>query len=432
MSSVINNFKIFIGYGVLIFPLFLISGPLLAELFVLLTIIFSVYTNIREKKINFYNKYLIFFGLFYLSTLFSTLINYYSFDYSKSGIFYFRIPLFAFSIWLILRNFNLENKKILLFYNFSFLVIIIDSLVQYYFGQNLIGYEIIKGRISSFFGDELILGSFLLKILPIFLVVLVLNGKINNKQNNYIYIILISFISLIIYISGERTSFFLLIFFYIMLFIFLKSLRKFIILICALYFGLIIASSSLLKPKTNTADRMVIKTYKQLIGESRYGKEYKKKFLNKIYIFTHDHQGHYVLAFQIIKDHFTFGTGVRGFRFLCRSKVYILENNDGCSTHPHNTYIQIFTSNGIIGFTLLMIAYFYVTREMFKTKKKIDFENSFNKLKISKQIILVGIFVSFWPIAPSGNFFNNWMSMIYFYQIGFYLYLKHKNEKETY
>ena len=79
-----------------------------------------------------------------------------------------------------------------------------------------------------------------------------------------------------------------------------------------------------------------------------------------------------------------------------------------------------------------MIAYFYVTREMFKTKKKIDTENSFNKLKISKQIILIGIFVSFWPIAPSGNFFNNWMSMIYFYQIGFYLYLKHKNEKETY
>ena len=70
MSSVINNFKIFIGYGVLIFPLFLISGPLIAELFVLITIIFSVYTNIREKKINFYNKYLIFFGLFYLSTLF--------------------------------------------------------------------------------------------------------------------------------------------------------------------------------------------------------------------------------------------------------------------------------------------------------------------------------------------------------------------------
>ena len=53
MSSVINNFKIFIGYGVLIFPLFLISGPLIAELFVLITIIFSVYTNIREKKINF-------------------------------------------------------------------------------------------------------------------------------------------------------------------------------------------------------------------------------------------------------------------------------------------------------------------------------------------------------------------------------------------
>ena len=30
----------------------------------------------------------------------------------------------------------------------------------------------------------------------------------------------------------------------------------------------------------------------------------------------------------------------------CRNKIYILENNDGCSTHPHNTYVQILVSNG--------------------------------------------------------------------------------------
>ena len=44
------------------------------------------------------------------------------------------------------------------------------------------------------------------------------------------------------------------------------------------------------------------------------------------------------------------GTGPKGFRYLCRNKIYILENNDGCSTHPHNTYIQVLVSNGLIGF----------------------------------------------------------------------------------
>ncbi len=175
---------------------------------------------------------------------------------------------------------------------------------------------------------------------------------------------------------------------------------------------------------------MFKKTYEQIIGsgEEQY-EEHKKKIFNKVYIFSHDHHGHYMLSIRIIKDYPIFGTGIKGFRYLCRNKIYILEKNDGCSTHPHNTYFQIFTSNGFVGFAFLLFAFFYVIREIFRSKKRINFDNNFDKDEVSKNILLAGIFINLWPLIPTGNFFNNWLSMIYFYPIGFYLYFKFKNEK---
>ena len=121
---------------------------------------------------------------------------------------------------------------------------------------------------------------------------------------------------------------------------------------------------------------------------------------------------------------------------MCRNKIYILENpalkvfNDGCSTHPHNTYVQILVSNGLIGFLLILFAFFYVLREIFLCKKKNKGQTFFDKNEIAKAIAISAIFINIWPLIPSGNFFNNWLSMLYFYPIGFYLYFKHINEKK--
>ena len=51
-------------------------------------------------------------------------------------------------------------------------------------------------------------------------------------------------------------------------------------------------------------------------------------------------------------------------------------------------------------------------------------------MKLQKQLLLSAIFINIWPLIPSGNFFNNWLSMLYFYPIGFYLYFKSVNEKK--
>ena len=81
-----------------------------------------------------------------------------------------------------------------------------DSLFQYLAGKNIIGQEILRGRISSFFGEELILGGFIMRLIPIFLVYIIINGELSEKKINYFYVVFISLGCLVVYLSGERTS----------------------------------------------------------------------------------------------------------------------------------------------------------------------------------------------------------------------------------
>ena len=131
MNLKINPLFLFFGYGIVCFPLLLLIGPLFSELFLISVVIFSLFFIIKEKKEIFYkNKFFIFFLLFYISTIYSTLLNYYNLDLSISGIFYFRVLLFSFSIWFVLENLDIFNKKTIFFYNLFFLLIIFDSLLQ--------------------------------------------------------------------------------------------------------------------------------------------------------------------------------------------------------------------------------------------------------------------------------------------------------------
>ena len=115
MNLKINLSKLFWSYSLCLFPLFILVGPLIAEFYIFAIIIFTHIHIINERKIYFLNnKYVIFFILFYISTIFSTLLNFYNFDYSKSAIFFFRFPIFSIAIWYFLKTYNgtLFNYKI--------------------------------------------------------------------------------------------------------------------------------------------------------------------------------------------------------------------------------------------------------------------------------------------------------------------------------
>ena len=48
-------------------------------------------------------------------------------------------------------------------------MLLADSIFQFFTGVNILGFEIIRDRVSSFFNDELILGSYLVRLLTIIL-----------------------------------------------------------------------------------------------------------------------------------------------------------------------------------------------------------------------------------------------------------------------
>jgi len=87
----------------------------------------------------------------------------------SSTLFYFRYLLFIFgTIYLI------TNQKDFI-YNFfislfiTFLILSLDAIFQNYVGYNIIGLKTEHGRISSFFGEEYVLGNFLARLFPLFL-----------------------------------------------------------------------------------------------------------------------------------------------------------------------------------------------------------------------------------------------------------------------
>ena len=64
-------------------------------------------------------------------------------------------------------------------------------------------------------------------------------------------------------------------------------------------------------------------------------------------------------------------------------------------------------------------------------EKKLNSGKEYDKFEISKAVAISAIFVNIWPLIPSGNFFNNWLSMFYFFiQLAFIYILNSKMKKK--
>ena len=148
-------------------PILLVTGPFLADRAIIIcAIIFlvnSYYNNLGSYyKNNFFYYFLLFYIYINLSSLFSTDI----FFSLKTSLPYFRFGIFALSVWYLLD----KNEKLLKYFFFCFLLVyfclLIDATYQYNNLINLFGYPLISQRVSSFFGKELIMGSYISRTFP--------------------------------------------------------------------------------------------------------------------------------------------------------------------------------------------------------------------------------------------------------------------------
>lgn len=428
-----EKFNDFFAYGVAFFPLALILGSFIAEVISFLCILFFLLClDKKNYKKYFLNNFSKFFIIFYLLVLITSLINFNNFRWFIPALFYFRVFLFALSVWFILDKSNFFESKKKNIIIITFLVLIFDSLYQTFNGENLLGYEIQReGRISSFFFNELILGGYVLRLLPILIIILLINAK--DKINSIILCIFLALSLLVIILSGERISTFLGFLYLILLLVLSARIRKFLLVSLSIL-GILLAVISIYDiGKINFKKRLIDKTIQQISGNDLNPVLYERKgvkrelgkLFGKFYIFSYDHHAHYILASKMIIDSPMVGKGVRGFRWLCfKTDKYKNIDNSGCSTHPHHTYLQILVSTGIFGLMMFLFLFFYILKIYFKNLgQKFDQRNE----NLIYQNILIGIIiVNLWPLVPSGNFYNNWLSLLYFYPVGFYLYFKNK------
>lgn len=435
--NLVNNI---FSYLLIIFPLSLIFSIFVAEI---ICFVCTLYFLINLSKKN-YKKYLCsdfakFFFVFYLIILITSFLNFYNVRWFVPAFFYFRIFLFSLAIWYILDHSNAftnRKKNIILI---TFFLLIADSLIQSILGKNILGYEIYKfSRISSFFKDELILGSYVIRFLPILLIFLFINEK-ENKLSLYLNAFILSLLIYVVILSGERVSFILTILYFSLIFLISSKLKKILVLVIVFLSFILILNSffnlNKSKPKMRLIDKTInqfqgLDTNKRLIDEGVEKERKLKKIFNKFYIFSYDHHSHYLLASKMIAESPLIGKGVRGFRWLCfKTLDYKNFDGSGCSTHPHHTYIQILVSSGFFGF--LMICYlFYITCKRFYLNLK-DKNIKYKKNFFFQNILLAIMIANLFPLLPSGNFYNNFLSFMYFYPVGFYLYFKNqylKNE----
>jgi O-antigen ligase len=408
---------------IILLPFTLISGPFLPDLSIIFIGISFLYLSMKEKKFKYYKNY--FFYFFIIFYIYINVVNLFinqNFDSLKISISYIRFMLFSLGIWFFLEKNNKILNKLLISFVTAFSILIIDGYFQYFFGKNIIGYALASGpRVSSFFGDELILGSYLSRLFPIFFGIAILFFKTKKK------LILISIIFVLsetlVFLSGERASLFYLNLsaFFIIILIKNHKLLRFITLIFSLLIIII-----LINLNQNTKSRIVDLTVEQT-GVCKYfdscadqtennTKDHKDK---RLYIFTPIHQSIYQSAYYIYLDNKLFGIGIKNFRKLCNDDKYKV-SKFSCSTHPHNSYLQFLTELGIFGFIFLIFIFFsliyFCSLHLIKSFKKKQYFNDF------EICLLAAMLITLWPFIPTGNFFNNWLSTIYYFPIGIFLW----------
>lgn len=396
------------NYLFLSIPLLLITGPLLSDLALSLIVIFFLIEVFKNKRFEYFkNKFFYLFCIFYIYIVLNSLFQNQNFDSLKISIGYFRFGIFTLAIVYIINNNNQILKKLYYVFLIIFCILIFDGFFQFYYGKNILGYPLSVGpRVSSLFKDELILGSYLSRFFPIFFALLVFLDKEINKVQYIFSCVIFILAEVLIYLSGERAAFF---FMNLSAFFTLLAIRNYKKLRLGILFTSLVLIFIISYSFPNTKQRIFNQTFDQMgLSDDK-----------EIAIFSPQHNELYKTAIKITKDNLIFGVGVKNFRNKCNQEKYKISNYS-CSSHPHNSYIQLLVELGIVGlifgFYILSIFLIFIFKHfqyLFKGKYHFD----------DFQVCLISaILISLWPFAPTGNFFNNWLNIIYYFPVGILLW----------
>ena len=413
-DSIRKNYSdnLIINFSKIIFcllPVSLVLGPAPSDVTISLMGIFFIYFSFKYQLFNYYkNKYFLIFILFCAYLIIISILAENIYLSLESSLFYFRFGLFTLFVTFLIDY----DQKIIVYFFYALLItlsiVILDGYVQYFFGSNLIGIaRPNEFRLTGFFDEERILGSYVARLTPLLLALFIYFDSYSKIKIYLLYFFLVM-ADIIVYLSGERTSFFLI---SLATILFLLSISKFRITRLVAFVSSITIIFIITISSPNLKERMIdrpIESSKIMSHEQTV-------------IFSESHNALYETAFKMFIDNPIFGHGPKMFREKCD----VFDNSAlSCNTHPHNTYLQLLAETGIIGFSFIFILFTYLSfiilRQILNNLNiKIKNNNLFNDYQIC---LLIPIYLSIWPFSPSFNFFNNFISIIYFLPVGFMLH----------
>jgi len=452
-DNLLNRFKTIQFWLLLFLPVALVTGPFLSDLSVsLISIIFLVLIIRKKEYFYFQHPFSYIFFAWSLYLILSSLFSQNLLLSLESSLFYWRFGFFSLAVWYVISNNPLFIRYFTIVFFITYLILLVDGYIQFFTGTNILGFPKPDYglKVSGFFGEEAILGSFLSRNLPLLLGLILL---VFSRIKYYFILVLILFIgsAVLIFVSGERTSFFYIIL-TIIIMLFTKKNKAIFITATILSFSiitLIIFTND--KVKTRMIDYTISQFYidhdtlkKNNIAEAT-DKKINSKFSffgNKIKIFSIQHHVVYASAFKMFLDHPLIGIGPKMFREICkesRYKVYAKDilgysvNEDqtitGCQSHPHNTYFQLLSETGVIGFLPIFIAFLFVCVILIIHFWKI-IRRKEGILSDFQLCLYTSVLISLWPFVPTGNLFHNWTSIIYFLPIGFIIQTYNKGSNK--
>lgn len=501
-----NNFSLIL---LSLLPCAFVIGPFLVELIVNILIILFLFKLLKEKNFSFFKeKIVIFFFSFYVFLLICLLNSDFIDETILNIFFYFRFILFPFAVFEILNK-SKENLKILyIFLLITVAIVIIDGYIQFFFEKNMFGFEKYRqDRISGFFKEDLILGSYLSRILFV-LIALTFYFKSNPKLSK-ISFLTICLCIVMIFLSGERAAFFKTLIGLIIIF-FVTGIKWKIKVFGLIFFPISLILIMLINQ--NVFDRYVNQLKNHIFGKPE-----------KNIVFLQNYLPMFKTSLKMFNDNKLIGQGPKTFRYHCDDKRFvsyfpdelfvdnsiltinipwkekrplelqkvfvstgqIIEKGDevfsynyvgdnklniyysnregiikkifkekiiihnhvflqiepqhsprsefvkrnACNTHPHNFYIQLLAETGIIGFLFIFLLFIFLTYLIFINFLYLINKNS-KKLSDCELVLLTGLLLSIWPLTTNGNFFNNWINLMSFYPLGFYLYMSRRKDVE--
>lgn len=357
--------------------------------------------------------------IFFSFLIITTFINNFSFQEFKlndhqeliKSIIYCRF-LFIYLVFFKLVESDNFNFK-LFFFSSSICVLVIgfDLVYQVIFGKNILGYEIINNRPSSFFKNELIAGGYIQKF-SFFLIYSIFFLNFFKKKN---LVILINVILLFIFILISNNRMPLIIYTASVILIILINKNFKLLAFIAIILTLLFASAYKNNLRIQNSYSSI---YYKAVEIIKYSPDL---FLNDkidVQLKASEYLFLFNTGIQVWKEKKFLGHGIKSFRKKCTFNATQI-----CSTHPHNYFIEILVETGLVGMLLIYTIFFMAL------KKSLPL--ILNKINFKLTPFFITVLFEAFPIRSSGSFFTTNNAVIIFIFLGVlcsYSYKELKNQ----